>query len=325
MKLVFMGTPDFAVASLAAVAEAHEVALVVTQPDRPAGRGGKLAAPPVKEWAIAHGLPVVQPTAVRRPEFAATLAAVGADLAVVVAYGRILPPAVLQAFRGGCINVHGSLLPAYRGAAPVQWAVLDGLSVTGVSVMQLDEGMDTGPVYAQREVPIGDATAGALMSRLAEEGAGLLLEVLQGIAAGTAHPRPQPEIGVSHARPLVRADGYVDFAKEARWVAARIRGADPWPGAVAMIREQRIKLYAASIADGGHNGSSPGQVISVTRDGAQIACRDGQTVRVAEMQWPGGRRLRCADAAAGRLLSVGDVLTMPVDATGAAPVDSPGA
>ncbi|MBP6630861.1 MAG: methionyl-tRNA formyltransferase [Kofleriaceae bacterium] len=314
MRVVFMGTPEFAVPCLAAVAAEHQVALVVTQPDKPAGRGGKLTAPPVKLWATAHGLPVIQPPSMRRPEVAAELAAVGAELAVVVAYGKILPPAVLTAFPRGCVNVHGSLLPAYRGAAPVQWAVLDGLTHTGVSVMQLDEGMDTGPVFATREVAIGDATAGALMTRLSEVGAALLAEVLRGIAAGTARAAAQPGEGVSHARMLARADGYVDPGCPALVVAARIRGADPWPGALAERRGERIKLFGATIAPAPSPPDAvPGQILAITSAGATMACGDGAAVVIGEMQLPGRKRLRCAELASGRALAVGDQLVAPVD------------
>ncbi|MBE7452552.1 MAG: methionyl-tRNA formyltransferase [Kofleriaceae bacterium] len=203
MRVVFMGSPEFAVPSLEALLAHHEVALVVTQPDKPAGRGGKLTAPPVKRVAERAGIPVLQPASARPPEVAERLRATGAELGVVVAYGKLLPRAVLEAFPRGCVNVHGSLLPAYRGAAPIQWAVIDGLATTGVTIMQLDEGMDTGPMLLTRELAIGpDETAGELFARMAPLGAEALLAALAGLAAGTLAASPQPAVGASHARLL---------------------------------------------------------------------------------------------------------------------------
>src|SRR5215468_96906 len=241
-----MGSPEFAVPCLRALHAQHEVALVVSQPDKPAGRGGKLAAPPVKVAAQELGLPVIQPRSARTGELRDALAASGAELAVVVAYGKILPRAVLEALPRGCINVHGSLLPRYRGAAPVQWAVIHGDAETGVSIMQLDEGMDTGPVYLERRVAIDpDETSGELLERLAPIGAEALLEVIAGLAAGTARAVAQDHASASHAPMLAKADGAIDFGQPAAAVAARIRGVDPWPGAHATLRGQTVKLFRA--------------------------------------------------------------------------------
>lgn len=305
-----MGSPEFAVPSLERVAAEHDVALVVTQPDKRAGRGLQLTPPPMKAAALARNLPVIQPPKVRPPEVAAELAATGAELAIVVAYGKILPPAVLTAFPKGCINVHGSILPAYRGAAPVQRAVMDGLTETGVSIMQLDAGMDTGPVYATRTTPIGpDETGGELMARLAPIGADLLLEVLAQIAAGTAVATPQDHARATHAAMLAPRDGYIDFTGDAAAIAAWMRGVDPWPGAVVYLRRERVKLFGARAIDL-PRGGAPGEVIAIDTNGAVIAAGTG-AVRIRELTVPGKRRLTAAQVAAGRGLAVGDIMTAP--------------
>src|SRR5512143_2256805 len=227
-----MGSPEFAVPCLRALAQHHEVALVVSQPDKPAGRGAQLTPPAVKVAALELGLPVIQPRSARTGELERALRESGAEVAVVVAYGKILPKAVLEALPRGCINVHASLLPKYRGAAPVQWAVIDGEPETGVCIMQLDEGMDTGPVLLERRVPIDPTeTSGELLARLAPIGAQALLEVL---AQPAWQPAVQDHSRATHARMLTKADGAIDFSQPAPAVAARIRGVDPWPGAQAM-------------------------------------------------------------------------------------------
>jgi methionyl-tRNA formyltransferase len=310
VRVVFMGSPEFAVPALERVAAVHDVALVVTQPDKPAGRGRQLALPPVKIAAVARGLSVSQPRSARAPDVARALAATGAELGVVVAYGKILPPEVLAVFPRGCVNVHGSILPRYRGAAPVQRAVIDGLTDTGVSIMQLDPGMDTGPVYATRAVAIGpDETAGELMARLAPIGADLLVEVLAAIAAGAAVAVAQDHARATHAAMLERADGYIDFTQPAPAAAARIRGVDPWPGAVAMLRGERVKLFGARPAE--HHGA-PGCVLAIDGAGAVIGAGGG-AVRIREFLPPGRRRVSAAQLASGRGIAVGDHLTAPMD------------
>jgi methionyl-tRNA formyltransferase len=302
MRLVFMGSPEFAVPCLEAIRVDHEVALVVTQPDRPSGRGRALAAPPVKIAAERAGLRVLQPASVRPPEVAAELAATGAALAVVVAYGRILPRAVLDAFPLGCVNVHASLLPAYRGAAPIQWAIIRGEAETGVTIMRLDEGMDTGPVLLTRALAIAeDDTAGSLSARLAPLGAEALVEGLERIAAGTAAWRPQDDARASRAPMLSRRDGIIDFAEPARAVRDRIRGVDPWPAAVAVLGADQVKLHGASLAAG---TGPPGAILAVEPAGAIVACGVG-AVRIAELQAPGRRRLPFAVFVRGRPLPPG--------------------
>jgi methionyl-tRNA formyltransferase len=312
MRIVFMGSPDFAVPALEALLGRHEVALVVTQPDKPAGRGGKLTPPAVKAVAEAAGVPVFQPRSARPPEVAARLAATGAELGVVVAYGKILPKAVLEAFPRGCLNIHGSLLPRYRGAAPIQRAVMNGDAETGVAIMQLDEGMDTGPVYREARTPIGpEDTAGDLFARLAPMGAALLLEVIDAIAAGTAVATPQDHALATHAAMLDKADGGVDFARPAALVSAHIRGVDPWPGAFAIHRGQPLKLFQARHT---HVAASPtvapGTVLIIEDFGMQVATADG-TLWICEVQPPGKKRMRPRDLASGRGIAVGDVLTAP--------------
>ncbi len=307
MKLVFMGSPEFAVPALEAVLAHHQVALVVTQPDKPAGRGGKLAAPPVKLVAERAGVPVEQPRSARAPEVAERMRATGAEIGVVVAYGKILPRAVLEAFPRGCINIHGSLLPAYRGAAPIPWAVIDGRSITGVTIMQLDEGMDTGPMLLARELAIGpDETSGELFARMAPIGAAALLEALDGLRAGTLVGRPQPAEGASHARMLTKADGGIDFARPAPVVAAHIRGVDPWPGAVARLRGEPIKLFRPTVVEDVAAGAAPGTITAVDERGAIVACASG-AVALRELQPAARRRMTARELAGGRVIAVGDV------------------
>jgi methionyl-tRNA formyltransferase len=310
MRVAFMGSPEFAVPTLRALAAAHEVALVVSQPDKPAGRGAQVTAPAVKLAAQELGLPVIQPRSARTGELERALADSGAELAVVVAYGKILPPAVLSALPKGCINVHGSLLPKYRGAAPVQWAVIDGEPTTGVTIMQLDEGMDTGPVLLERDVAIGgEETSGELLARLAPIGAAALLQVLADIAAGTAIAKPQDPAEASHARMLTKADGAIDFARAPDLVAARIRGVDPWPGAYALLRGQVVKLFRARMTDG-TAGRAPGTVIAIDDGGLHVSCRGG-VCAIREIQAAGRKRMTAAQFAAGRGIAVGERLDAP--------------
>ncbi len=303
-----MGSPEFAVPCLRALAGAHEVALVVSQPDKPAGRGAQLTAPPVKLAALELGLAVLQPRSARTGELERALHESEAELAVVVAYGKILPRAVLDALPRGCINVHASLLPRYRGAAPVQWAVIDGEPETGVAIMQLDEGMDTGPVYLERRTAIGaDETSGELLARLAPIGAEALLEAVDAIGSGRAHAQPQDAARATHARMLTKADGAIDFAQPAAAVAARIRGVDPWPGAQAVLRGQPMKLFRAQVQPG---QGAPGTVLAIDREGVHVAARDGAVV-IREVQAAGRKRMTAQQFAAGRGLAVGDVLDAP--------------
>ena len=305
MRVVFMGSPDFAVPALDALIAHHQVALVLTQPDKPAGRGKKLVPPAVKVAAEAAGLPIAQPRSARAPELARMLRETGAELAVVVAYGKILPREVLEAFPRGCINIHASLLPRYRGAAPIQWAVINGESETGVCIMQLDEGMDTGPVLLERRTPIGeDETAGELFERLAPMGGEALLEALEGLAAGTLQPQPQDHEAASHAPMLKKEDGRVDWSWPARRVADRVRGVDPWPGAQTTFEGAPLKLFRARVTGG---SGPPGEVLAVDDRGLVVACGDGACA-IAEVQAPGKKRMPARAFAAGRAVGPGTVL-----------------
>ncbi len=306
MRIVFMGTPDFALPALEALIASHDVCLVVTQPDKPSGRKKKLRPPPVKVMADAAGIEVLQSKSARTPEFLAKIQAARADVAVVVAYGKILPLSVLEAFPHGCINIHGSLLPKYRGAAPIQWAVIDGETQTGISIMQLDEGMDTGPVLLRRTEPIlEDDTAGSLFARLAPLGASAILEALQGIEAGALVPKAQSEHGASHAPMLKKQDGLVDWTLDAESLACRMRGLDPWPGAFTPIAGGNLKLFGAKACDG---EGAPGTVLSYDDKGMVIACKTG-AILVAEVQAPGKTRMAAAAFARGRRLEPGSSLS----------------
>lgn len=302
-----MGSPAFAVPALEAVRAHHEVALVVTQPDRPAGRGRRSAPPPVKEAAERAGLPILQPRATKKPAFSQALAETAADVGVVVAYGRILPRSVLDAFPLGCVNIHASLLPKYRGAAPVPWAILRGEGETGVTIMRLDEGMDTGPVLASRRAAIGSGeTAGELGQRLAAVGANLLIETLADLEAGRAEEREQDHAAASYAPPLTKADGEIEFSRAAPDVRNHILAVDPWPGATTALRGERVKLFSPSVASDAPEGGAPGQVLACG-GGVVVACGEG-AVRIGEIQPPGKRRMPAEDFARGRGLAPGERL-----------------
>ncbi len=314
-RALFFGTPDFAVPCLDALAAIMDVVTVVTQPDRPRGRGLELAPPPVKVRAEALGVPVIQPVKVRTPEFAASLRALDADVAVVVAYGRILPRAVLEAPRLGCVNVHASLLPRWRGAAPIQWAIARGDAETGVCLMQMDEGLDTGPVLARRATPIGpDETAGELAPRLAALGAELLREALPRHLAGALVPVPQDDVRHTLAPILEKAHGAIDWAQRAQAVHDLVRGMSPWPGAFTRtpaggslkVHATRVVALPGMMGEGA--AAVPGTVLSADRAGGLVvACGSGAAALV-EVQPEGKRRMSAADYLAGRPLACGDVL-----------------
>ncbi len=296
MKLVFCGTPEFAVPTLAALHEAgHEVALALTQPDRPAGRGMQTAASPVREWAAAHGLPVEQPAKVRNnPTLQATLEAIAPDVIVVVAYGRILPPWMLGLPRFGCVNLHGSLLPKYRGAAPIQWAVARGETVTGVTTMLLEEGLDTGPTLERRELSIAkNATAAELFPRLAELGAPLVVSTLEGLAAGTLAPQPQNHALATHAPILTRDDGRVDFTRTATEIYNRWRGFHPWPGAWTTLDGKKLTL--TRLARPTHFMAHPPGELFLENSVLYAACGQSSAIEIVELQLEGKRPTPAAD------------------------------
>ncbi len=305
MRVVFMGSPQFAVPSLDALLSRHEVALVVTQPDKRAGRGKRMAAPAVKVAAEAAGIDVLQPSSARTGELRAAMAATGAELAVVVAYGKILPPDVLDVLPGGCLNVHASVLPAYRGAAPVQWSIIRGETQTGVSIMQLDEGMDTGPVYTTDTVDILETeTAGGLLERLSQVGAEVLCGVLDELASGRAVAAAQDHDRATYAPMLKKSDGVVDWAKGAREVACLVRGVDPWPGAQTTWDGQVLKLFGACEAEG---AGAPGEVLHVGAEGLRVACGSGACT-IGALQVPGKKRMPVSAFIGGRPIAVGTIL-----------------
>jgi len=304
LRVGFMGSPEFAVPSLQALLTACDVAVVVTQPDKPAGRGRQLQAPAVKEVAVRAGIPVEQPASLRKPEsFAPRLRAFDLDLAVVVAYGKILPADVLAVPRLGCWNVHASLLPRWRGAAPIQRALLAGERETGVTLMHMDAGMDTGAILLQRSIAISDgATSGTLHDELSRLGAELLLEGLQ--TRESLVPRKQDDALATAAPPLDKEDGRVRWDEPAARVRDRVRAVDPWPGAFTLLDGEPLKLWRARVSSG---GGEPGRVLGADRDGLHVACGEG-AVAIGELQLPGRKRLPAAALLAGRPIPPGTTL-----------------
>jgi len=312
VRVVFFGSPAFAVPSLRAVAAGTTLVAVVSQPDRPAGRGQAPSPPAVKVAATALGVPVIQPESLRTPEAEAALAAFGADLFVVVAYGRILPQRLLDLPRLGPWNVHASLLPRLRGAAPIQWSLIRGDSETGVAVMRMEAGLDTGPVAAMRALPIADDdTAGSLSDKLAALGAALLGETLPAIADGRVTLTPQEHAAATLAPMLTKADGHLGFDRPARVVSAHARGVDPWPGASALLDGAPLKLFTPRVTDdevgGVRSQGRPGEVLGLRPEGLTIACAGG-AIAFAELQLPGRRRMPAAAVLAGHRIPAGTVL-----------------
>ncbi|MFO7564772.1 MAG: methionyl-tRNA formyltransferase [Enhygromyxa sp.] len=310
LRAVFMGSPDFAVPSLHAVARRCDLRAVVSQPDRPAGRGRKLKPPAVKVAAEALDVPVLQPTAVRKGKLRALLEPYEPELIVVTAYGRILGADVLELPEHGCVNVHASLLPRWRGAAPIQRAVLAGDAQTGVAVMKMDVGCDTGPVYRMRAIDIGpEQTSGELFERLAELGGEVLDEFLAEFPNVPA-PVDQAELEGEpvHAAKLEKHEGVVDWSRPARQVIDHIRGMDPWPAAVTRRGEVTLKLFAAGRSEQPRpEGAEPGAVIAVDEQGLHVCAGDG-VVQVGEVQAPGKRRMKAHEYAAGQPLASGERL-----------------
>ncbi len=296
MRLVFMGTPEFAVPALQrAAAAGHTIAAVFTQPDRPAGRGGKVTAPPVKQAALALGLPVHQPAKIRTPEVHGLLRSFDAEAFVVVGYGKIVPQSIIDIPPLGIINVHASLLPKYRGAAPVQWAVANGETRTGVTTMRIDAGLDTGDILLQSETEIGpEETAVELSQRLAQMGAELLVQTLAGLSAGTVTPRPQDNARATYAPVLKKEDGLIDWAQTAGRIRDRIRGLQPWPGCYTHFRGRLLHVWRARVAE--KDSGEPGS-LHPSKSAITVACGGGTALELMEVQLEGGRRM---DAAAFR-------------------------
>lgn len=304
MRALFFGSPAFAVPSLDALTRVAEVACVFTQPDRPAGRGLKPKPPEVKVRAEALGLRVEQPTKVRTAEFAELVRSFDADVALVVAYGRILTKAVLEAPRVGCINVHGSLLPRWRGAAPIQWAVASGDRMSGVTLMQMDEGLDTGPSIASLAVEIGrDETSEELAQRLSLLGAELVERDLEAAVRGELPRVPQPEEGVTYASLLEKAHGKLDFTS-AQGTHDRTRGMTPWPGAYALLGGEPLKLFGSSVLEARGQHGPRGTVLGTHRDVLAVACDEG-VIGFREVQESGRKRVTASQFLAGRQSFVG--------------------
>lgn len=302
-----MGSPDFAVPSLHAVAAACDLRVVVCQPDRPAGRGRKLRAPAVKDAAEPLGVPIIQPTKMRDGTLLAALRPHDLDIIVVTAFGRILPTDLLALPRLGCVNVHASLLPRWRGAAPIQRAVLAGDTHTGVSIMRMEEGLDTGPVYEMVETPIGpDETSGMLFERLATLGGDALKDALMRHDSW-GEPASQDDALATHAAMLSKEEGQVDWDQPAAVVGAHIRGMDPWPRAFSSRGEVGLRLYGARRSEASLEGAAPGVVLRVDAEGAHIACADA-AICVADLQPAGKRRMAAQAYASGNAFSPGERL-----------------
>ncbi len=295
MRIVFAGTPEFAVSSLRAAARHHEVVAVYTQPDRPAGRGRGLAPSPVKLEAVARGIPVYQPESLKDEAAQQQLRDLQPDLMVVVAYGLILPKAVLASPTHGCWNVHASLLPRWRGAAPIQRAIQAGDAKTGVCLMQMEAGLDTGPVLLHQELPIATTdTGGQLHDKLAELGAQVLSDGLGLLRAGIKPvARPQPEQGVTYAHKLDKAEARLDWVLDAGALARTVRAFNPWPIAEASLAGERVRIHGAVALDLAH-GQAPGTVLAASRDGIDIACGQG-ALRLRVLQREGGKAITAAD------------------------------
>ncbi len=309
MRVIFMGTPDFSVGILEKLIEAgHEIALVVTQPDKPKGRGKAVQFPPVKEAALAHGLEVYQPARIRDAACAARLRGYEADVAVVAAFGQILPKEILEAPRYGCVNVHASLLPKYRGASPIQWAVINGEAVSGVTTMRMDEGLDTGDVIFREEVALDPKeTGGSLFERLAQAGAALCVKTLAAIEDGTAAYEPQEDGEATYTRIIKKQLGEIDWSKGAAQIERLVRGLDPWPSAYTYLGGKTLKIWKSSVKEEGKSagapGSSsggdaktppPGTVLSAGKGRFEVQSGDGVLI-LEEVQLEGKKRM-AADA-----------------------------
>jgi methionyl-tRNA formyltransferase len=299
LRVAFAGTPEFALPALAALLEFHDVAGVLTQPDRPSGRGRHLSASPVKTLAEAHHLELLQPATLRDEAAQSALAALKPEVLVVVAYGLILPPAVLGLPRFGCLNIHASLLPRWRGAAPVQRAILAGDEATGITIMQMDAGLDTGPILLTRKIDIGpDDTGGSLAASLAELGAAALLEALEGITRGTLAGTPQPEAGVTYAAKIDKSEARIDWSHDAASLERQVRAFDPWPIAETTLEGERLRIHSAvkmPVKDS--KPTQSGSILSV-RDGIMLVqCGQGSALGVRKVQKPGGRVLQMSEFA----------------------------
>lgn len=307
MRAVFMGTPEFAVPTLQALIDHHEVIGVVTQPDKQRGRGKKVQFPPVKEKAVEYNIPVYQPVRAREEAFVETLKQLNPDVIVVVAYGQILPESILNIPKYGCINVHGSLLPKYRGAAPIQWAVLDGEEKTGITTMFMEKGLDTGDMLDKVEVVLDPKeTAGTLHDKLMEAGADLLLETLKKLEAGTAVRTKQDDSKSCYAKMLSKEMGKIDFTKSASEIERLIRGMNPWPSAYTSMSGKTMKIWDADVVEYQGN-EKPGTIVDVTKDSILVAAGEN-ALALKEIQLAGKKRMQVQAFLLGRSVEKGIVL-----------------
>ena len=310
MKVVFMGTPDFAVETLEAILQAgHEVTGVVTQPDKPKGRGKSMQYPPVKETAMAHALPVYQPQRIREPECVEEIRKMEPDVIVVVAFGQILPKEILKLPKYGCVNVHASLLPKYRGEAPIQWAVIDGEKETGVTTMLMEEGLDTGDILMRTVIPLDEKeTGGSLFDKLAKEGAALLIKTLEALEQGTATRTKQADADSTYAKMLTKKLGKIDFTKSAVEIERLIRGLNPWPSAYTGYNGKTLKIWSASVVDGEAKGE-PGQVVEVDKEKLLVQTGEG-LLSLEEVQLEGKRRMDIDAFLRGNTVETGTILAL---------------
>ena len=309
MKVIFMGTPDFSVGTLEALIEAgHEVVLAVTQPDKPKGRGGKMQYPPVKEVALEHDIPVFQPKKIRVPQIIEELRKYEADVMVVIAFGQILPKEILKMTPYGCINVHASLLPKYRGAAPIQWAVINGERVSGVTTMQMDEGLDTGDMIMKTEVVLDEKeTGGSLHDKLALEGAKLCVHTLKALEEKTAVWEKQEDSPTEYARMLDKKLGDIDWTKDAASIERLIRGLNPWPSAYTKWNSKIMKIWEADVLEG-QTDQMPGTIVKVEKDGFCVQTGTG-LIKVLSLQIPGKKRMDAGAFLRGYPMEEGTVLS----------------
>lgn len=308
MKIIFMGTPDFAVGTLEALVEAgHEITLVVSQPDRPKGRGHELVPTPVKAAALSHNLRIYQPARIRGEIAEEMLRHTEADVIVVAAFGQLIPRPVLEMKRYGCINVHGSLLPKYRGAAPIQWAVIDGEKESGVTIMQMDEGLDTGDMLLRAAIPLDPKeTGGSLFDKLSALGASLCVEALKKLEAGELTPEKQGESPTAYAGMLTKEMGELDWSKPAARLERLIRGLNPWPSAYTCLFGKTVKIWDADVCEEEQAGRACGEITRVTKDAVYVACGQG-TLKINELQLQGKKRMDTAAFLRGYRLEEGSI------------------
>ena len=291
MRVIFMGTPDFAVPSLEALLTKHEVVLVVTQPDKPKGRGKKMVPTPVKACALEHGIPVLQPEKVKEPEFVEQLRSYEPDLIAVTAFGQILSEPILEMPKYGCINVHGSLLPKYRGAAPMQWSIIDGEKVTGITTMYMAKGLDSGDMLLKAEVEITDEdTFATIHDKMAVTGANLLLDTLDQLEAGTLERIPQDHDAATYAPMITKETGHIDWSKNRQDIINLIRGLNPVPAAYTIYEEEVLKIFGAALSDGQADSAANGEIVAVVKKGFVVKCGDG-CLLITEVQARGGKRM----------------------------------